>query len=209
MNDDKRQASTDQVLFCPFCREAFEGTKQCPDHDLLLVAWHELPRSVEPLSEDERLTPYALVAGRGWVFLGAGLTLLAFVMPMLTLGGDTELHANMLRFATLRSGKLWMVPLASVAQAMILFRRRTLRGMRGVRLAVGCVALMPSIALALTLRGVRDAALMAAQRSGDSMQLIIEWGSYLVFIAALPMLYGAARLGVMRSPQEQAESTND
>jgi len=196
VNDDSARASTDQVLFCPFCREAFERTTRCPDHEMPLVAWHQLPREAVIVSDDARLGPYALIAGRGWVFLGAGLTLFSFVLPMLTMSGETELHANMFRFASLRAGKLWMVPLASIAQAAILFRRRTMRGLRAVRIAVACVALMPSAALALTLQGVTAAAAATTQRTGEEITVTIEWGSYLVFVAAFVMLYGAIRLGV-------------
>jgi hypothetical protein len=120
--------------------------------------------------------------------------------------GEAELHANMFRFASLRAGKLWMVPLASIAQAMILFRRRTMRGLRAVRLAVACVALMPSVALGLTLRGVIAAVAATMQRTGEDIRVTIEWGSYVVFCAALLMLYGAARLGV---PTESAPTDND
>lgn len=206
MNDDSRRAPTEQVLFCPFCREAFEGSARCPDHEMQLVAWHQLPREVAPMSDDQRLAPYSLIAGRGWVFLGAGLTLFAFILPMLTMIGETELHANMFRFASLRAGKLWMVPLASIAQAMILFRRRTMRGLRAVRLAVACVALMPSLALGLTLQGVAAAATATTQRTGEEIRITIEWGAYLVFVAALLMLYGAIRLGV---PATSTHSTSD
>lgn len=200
MNDDPRLAPADQVLFCPFCRESFERTTRCPDHEMQLVAWHQLPREVVAVPDDERLPPFALAAGRGWVFLGAGLTLLAFLLPMLTLSGETELHANMFRFASLRAGRLWMVPLASIAQAMILFRRRTMRGMRAVRLAVGCVALMPSLSLAWTLRGVSEAAAATSLRTGVEIGFTIEWGSHLVFLALVLMLFGASRLGVTAVP---------
>lgn len=171
-----------------------------------LVAWHQLPRVVVAVTDDERLAPYALFAGRGWVFLGAGLTLFAFILPMLTMTGEVELHANMFRFASLRAGKLWMVPLAAIAQAMILFRRRTMRGLRAVRIAVACVALMPSVALLMTLQGVIAAAAATAQRTGDPITVTIEWGSYVVLVGALLMLYGAMRLGVLANAP-QADSS--
>lgn len=172
-----------------------------------LVAWHALPREASAISEDLRLAPLSLLAGRGWVFLGALLTLVAFLLPVLTITGETELHANMFRFASLRAGKLWMVPLAAIAQIMILFRRRTLRGMRSARVAVGCVALMPSLALALTLQRVTSAARALALRSGDAdVGVHVEWGSYLVFFAGVVMLFGAVRLGVAEPSSEPRES---
>ena len=33
------------ILFCPFCRESFEGEAVCPEHDLELVPIDRLPRS--------------------------------------------------------------------------------------------------------------------------------------------------------------------
>lgn len=206
VNEHAAHGARQLVLFCPFCRDAFEGATRCPDHDLALVEWHALPRDAKPLSDDARLSPYALTAGRGWVFLGVGLTLAAFVMPMLTLNGETELHANMLRFASLRAGKLWMVPLSAVAQVMVLFRRRTPRGMRAVRVAVAAVALMPSIAVAFTLRGVQSAAQAVSARTGHPVDVTIEYGCYLVFVAAVVMLYGAFRLGGVASSTASDEA---
>lgn len=184
------------MLFCPFCREAFEATTRCPDHELELVAWHQLPREVPTISDDALLAPYSMAVGRGWVFVGVALTLIAFVLPMLTLSGATELHANMLRFASLRAGKLWMVPLSGLAQLTMMFRRRTPSSLRSVRVAVAAVALMPSLALAVTLLGVKTAADALSERTGELTSMTIEWGSYLVFAAAIPMLVGALRLGV-------------
>ncbi len=196
MNDDRGHALGQEVLFCPFCRDSFEGARRCPDHDLELVAWHKLPRLAAPIEDTARVAPFDLRFGRGWVLLGAGLTVVAFLLPMLTMGGETELHANMFRFASLRAGKLWMVPLSAIAQAMILFRRRTPAGMRRTRVAVAVVALMPSVALAITLRGVFTAAEHMSRRTGEPVAITIEWGSYVVIVAALFMLYGAARLGI-------------
>lgn len=207
MNDRNSPTPGQHVLFCPFCRDSFEGTRRCPDHELELVPWHALPRDVSRLEDDDRVSPYALVAGRGWLFLGAALTMAAFVMPMLTLTGETELHANMLRFASLRAGKLWMVPFAALAQVMILFRRRTPRGMRSVRLATAAVALMPLVALGVTLRGVWLAAAVMEARTGTATAMTFGAGCYVLAGAAVISLIGAARLGVQNSPAEAVDST--
>jgi len=134
--------------------------------------------------------------------------MVAFVMPMITLTGETELHANMLRFASLRAGKLWMVPFAALAQVMILFRQRTPRGMRSVRLASAAVALMPLVALGVTLRGVWSAAEAVEARTGTGTAMTIGAGCYVLAFAAVVSLIGAARLGVQgRDSPESAEST--
>ena len=36
------------LLFCPFCRECFEGEAQCPEHELALVRFEDLPREEDP-----------------------------------------------------------------------------------------------------------------------------------------------------------------
>lgn len=134
--------------------------------------------------------------------------MIAFVMPMITLTGETELHANMLRFASLRAGKLWMVPFAALAQVMILFRRRTPRGMRSVRLASAAVALMPLVALGVTLRGVWLAAEAIEARTGTATAMTLGAGCYMLAFAAVVSLMGAARLGVQgRGSSEPTEST--
>jgi hypothetical protein len=191
------QARGDQVLFCPFCRESFEGVRRCPDHELDLVPWHALPMTPTPVDEATRLAPYSLQLGRGWLLAGALITLVAFVLPMLTLSGDPPLHANMLRFASLRAGKLWMVPLSSIAVVMLVLRRRTPRAMRGARLAVAVLALMPLMSLAITLRGVWSATAALSARTGDAMELTVEWGSYTLLLGTLLMLRGAWSLGVV------------
>ena len=76
------------VLFCPFCRESFEGEKTCPEHELTLVSFDRLgpdPEDPELLPEVIDQQPVAMLAlgyGRGWVLFGAVLNLLALPMTM-------------------------------------------------------------------------------------------------------------------------------
>jgi hypothetical protein len=63
------------ILFCPFCRDGFEGRLECPEHELSLVTIDRLPRKAKRTLEsvtffgDPRL-------GRGTVLLGAAVALL-------------------------------------------------------------------------------------------------------------------------------------
>ena len=51
-------SSSTAVLFCPFCRESFEGETHCPEHELALVPFDRLEgatnSSTQP-RDDERL----------------------------------------------------------------------------------------------------------------------------------------------------------
>ena len=67
-----------EVLFCPFCGEAFEGETRCPEHELLLLPWTELPRKPRAADAHAALPWYSPRAGRGGVFAGACIALLSF-----------------------------------------------------------------------------------------------------------------------------------
>src|ERR1700741_1529616 len=108
--------ATDQVLFCPFCREAFEGDQRCPEHELDLVTWAELPRAVPQLTDDYALPWPSLRLGRGWVAGGAAVALFAFVaLPLAGVDGALRMGGTMLMLAVASTPKLWLVPAAAWA----------------------------------------------------------------------------------------------
>src|SRR5690348_17144314 len=73
-----------QVLFCPFCRESFEGATRCPEHDLALVGFEKLgpdpfdPENMPEVIDETPLSTFDPVFGRGYVAAGAILNALAF-----------------------------------------------------------------------------------------------------------------------------------
>jgi len=188
-----------QVLFCPFCREAHEGQTHCPEHELPLVPFFELPSERKGPAADEVLPLWAPILGRGWVASGAIATLLSFaVLPLAVVEGPVPMGGTMLRLALTTTPKLWLIPAAAAAQLAVLYRRRTPAAMRAARVVVPLVALIPGAAALWTLHGVQQAVALLAERTGQALEPSLGVGSYLVFGATFPMLWGGLRLGVTR-----------
>lgn len=190
-----RMIMTDRgVLFCPFCAEPFEGLSRCPAHDLELVPFRELSR-LRTTDDDDRVPVYSPSMGRGALFLGVIVTLVAFLCPLVRLSGAIELTNTLEELATGRAPRLWLVPAAAVATLSILLRRRTPSQMRGARLALCLLAALPSVVVAVTLAGASDAAQLLAQKLGGHIQVHWGAGAWLVWIAAIPLLWGSLRFG--------------
>lgn len=193
------------VLFCPFCREPFEGLSLCPTHELELLPFRELP----PETHDDQ--PLALGSPRlcrAPLFVGALVTLLAFFLPLASLSGHTHASGTLLSLARARDVWLWLVPMSAAGQLVVLRRRRTPRELRGARVFVLLCALLPSAAVALTLLGVRDAAALLATRVAAPVEVHLGLGAILVGLGALPMLYAGVRLGVVPAPRVKVGSSH-
>ena len=176
------------ILFCPFCRDGFEGRTECPEHELTLVAIDRLPRRPErPLERvsfvgDPRL-------GRGTVLFGATLVVLGFVVPFVSARG---VIASALEVAIDGAGNLWLTPGAAVAMLWILWRRRSRQAMRAARAAVFGLALGGACPLIYTtLRIGRVAGAYAAQAEWHS-------GLWLMVAGLLLAAFGSRWLGAVR-----------
>jgi fumarate reductase subunit D len=184
------------MLFCPFCREAFDDAERCPHHDVALVSLRELGQlSAANVPDDERLPMGSLRLGRGALLLGAAGTLLGFFCPFGQLVGDVSISNTLLTLARGRAVRLWVVPVAALALLSMLHRRRTPAAMRGARLGALFVACLPSIVVAVTWYGAAKAA--GAMAGEVTFQLGL--GSWLVFVSGVLAIAGSARLGVRRA----------
>ena len=195
------------VRFCPFCRESFEDSDTCPEHGLVLVEFLELPRELDEDPGDSWL-PLALTHQRGWVLLGAVLTLLAFNLPMASLSGQVEGANSMWDMANEREKTLWFLPMVALAQLATLYRRRTPDQLRSVRLVVLLFAIVPSVTVAATMRGIDQATELMSARLGG-VEVAFGWGAWLTFLAAVPGLWGALRLGTARKRSYRVEVAPD
>jgi hypothetical protein len=186
----------DTVLFCPFCGEAFEGPTHCPEHDLRLVPWAALPKADPMVREHEPLPWQSPRVGRAWVAGGAASILLAFVaLPLARVDGALHMGGSMLRLALAGTPRLWLVPLAVWAELLILYRRRTPWAMRGARLAALLIGCVPALAVLSTWLATRHAVALLADRMRAQLLLHLGSGAYAIWLATLPLLMGASRLG--------------
>jgi hypothetical protein len=184
------------VLFCPFCREAFEGEPVCPDHDLALVDFRVLAPSKPPRADDADVPWWSPALGRGLLAAGAIGTLAAFmVLPFASSEGATRMGGSMLKLALFGSPKLWPIAAASVAQLALLGRRRSALSLRRARAAALIIAVVPSLATAWAFSAAQDATAQLAAREGVARVLSLASGGYVIALCALLMVASAARLG--------------
>jgi len=198
----------DDVLFCPFCGEAFEGETRCPAHELRLVPWRELPRRERAAPDDDAELAWSSPRlGRGPVAFGAGLALLAFaILPLARVEGALQMGGSMLVLALSGTPKLWLVPAAAWAQLAILYRRRSPAAMRSARLAVALVACVPLLTCVWTWLGAHEAVSLLAERTRQDLHMRPALGAYAIALAVLAMLAGAIRLGVAPTHSGLSES---
>jgi hypothetical protein len=191
-----------QILFCPFCRESFEGRDTCPEHDLALVGFEKLgpdPFELENLPEVIDQTPLATVDpafGRGWVAGGALLIALAFPCEFVRVPGLVPTPSTGQLAGNLPS--LWTLALVSFTLLFILKRRNTPRALRSVRLLVPLLALVPVGTVAWVLHRLEQGIFVYATgqriRGGQPSVAV-----YLIGIASLLIFFGGLRLGALPS----------
>jgi len=187
------------VLFCPFCRESFEGETACPEHELSLVPWSALPKPARP--DDEIVVWWSPVLGRAELAVGALGTWLAFMLwPLASTEGALRMSGSMLKLASHGSPKLWLVLMAALTQLALLMRRRTPLAMRRARAAAFVVAFVPLVAAFWAYRAAQAATAQLAAREGGEIVVHLDLGGYALIASAVLSCIGAARLGGRASP---------
>jgi len=185
-----------QVLFCPFCRESFEGRSTCPDHELTLVSFDRLRPEERPHEPDEEPDPRAPERpvderplalldpryGRGTVALGGLLALVALGLRPLELPGFDLVRTYQLARAI---PSLWTLLLVAFTVAFVLSRRRTPRALRSLRVLVPLLALVSPASLAWAL-----------VRLGGTGGHPLGAAVYAVALSSLLLVAGGLRLGV-------------
>lgn len=203
--DDAAPATTSDapLLFCPFCRECYEGIAQCPEHDLKLVTWEELPRTEDDgeVHEDDAVSPVDLRFGRGELLAGVVILMASVLCPLFTVtDGEEGRTFSLLEAATDRAPNLWTVPFVAALVLSIVLRRRTIGQMLGARLAMLILATGPFISLGYTLWKIYAGAgdLSAALRR--PIEVHLGWGIALVIAGGVLLVVGSLRLGTMPRP---------
>jgi hypothetical protein len=182
------------VLFCPFCRESFEGERVCPEHELSLVPWSDLPKPAR--KDDEPLARWSPALGRGALFVGALGTLLSFAtLPLASTEGTLRMGGSMLKLALLGSPKLWLVTAGALTQLAVLLRRRTPFELRRARIAVLFAALVPPLAGAWAFQTAQVVTAQLAAREGEQIVVRLDLGGYALIVCAVLSCVAALRLG--------------
>lgn len=196
-------AARDEVLFCPFCQESFEGERVCPDHELVLVPFEELPsaRRADAAEQDEPLAPYDPRYGRGLLFVGVVVTLAGFILPFATTAmGDESLTLTGFELAA-RRPILWALPFVCMAMIVVLALRRSPAAMRGARLAVPMLALLAGMSVAFGVWVVRSFAQERRQTWGMQVEVVIEPGVWVMVAGLVLCIVAGLRLG--RAPSRE------
>lgn len=152
------------LVACPFCREMFPRGehRECPTCGVALVAADKLPEKLEgyddELAEDapnvekkaaidplaERLPWTYWRRGRGVMAALAVLGLAAFALPWVDLYAPDRLALSGIDIAR-RTGLTWACGVAWFTLLPAVLSRRTIRGMRGARLAAFVLSAIPAI----------------------------------------------------------------
>jgi hypothetical protein len=195
------------VLFCPFCGDGFEGQTLCPDHELALVPWQQLPNAKRADPPEVDLAGHSLRLGRGWLALSSLLLFVAFAaLPLGRVSGAASMGGSMLTLALHGAHKLWLVPAASATLIALLYRRRSPRSMRAARLAALFTVLVAPLSVLWAWSGTLAAIALLAERTGQALQPAFASGGYLVLLATIPGVIGALRLGGLPGDQPTGAS---
>lgn len=191
------ETSGGRLLFCPFCRECYEDRARCPEHELELVEFQDLPRQAHEraVGWEDPVVPWEIRFGRLELVLGVAAALIGFFALPLVVGtfDDRAISWTASDIAMQRARNLWSVPFVAAMFVVFLYRRRTPLSMRGARLAGVVLALMPAVSLAYSLWQV-DRGVMATQGA-----VAAEWGAgvWVIAAASVSFLVGALRFGSM------------
>jgi hypothetical protein len=177
------------LLACPFCRQMFTKgeASECPTCGLRLASFESLPLSHDALAEDEAAPPAPEDTrlpftywrrGRGALAaLGlAGMAL--FFAPWLHETAPELRQLNGFGLAQ-KLGYLWGPFAAFLVLVPVALSRRTVRAMRGARVAVAFLSAIPVIGVAVRL------AVVPKPRGLVPLRFEWGWGLYATAVVGL------------------------
>ncbi len=191
-----------RLMACPFCRELFpEGeAKACPECGVSLESLANLPPSLDAMADEveegqvtppeHRELPWSYFGrGRGALLVLAVLGLVAFCLPWVVLTAPSDVSMSGFDLARGRAGWLWGGAVGWFIMLPLVWTRRTIAKMRGVRIVTVAFA-------ALTLIEVGMMLSLPPQSSRlRPVELAWGFGIYMSAAVSLAAIAVAARFG--------------
>lgn len=202
MTDALPYRAMGKLLACPFCREltpSGEAT-HCRDCGVALVPMEKLPPSLDALHEEAARGEYTPPEyktlpwtywgrGRGALMALAALGLVAFFAPWVVITSPSDATLSGFALAHTRAGWLWGGAVAWFLLLPLVFTRRSIIQLRGIRVVAATFALM-------TLGETCMMLLLAPSQSPYvHTDYHFAWGLYSSALVSALATYVAARLG--------------
>ena len=187
---------------CPFCRALYPGAEahQCPECGLKLVAMENLPPSFDVAADEVEAGEVVLPERRSlpWNYFGrmrgallaiAIVGILTFFMPWVELRmPDLDVRSGF-DLARGRAGWLWGGAAGWLVILPLVWTRRTIQRMRGVRLVTVLLAAMTLVEVGMLL------SLPPHASHHVPLQIVWRWGIYASLVTSLLGIGAALRLG--------------
>jgi hypothetical protein len=187
---------------CPFCRALFPGAeaRQCPECGVKLVAMENLPPSFDAVADEfeagelvlpeQRLLPWNYFGRmRGALLIIAFIGLVMFFMPWVELRmPDVDVRSGF-DLARGRAGWLWGGAAGWLVILPLVWTRRTIQRMRGVRLVTVLLAAITLVEVGMLLT------IPPHPQHRVPLQIEWHWGIYASLMTSLIGIAAALRLG--------------
>jgi len=187
---------------CPFCRALFPSAeaRQCPECGVKLVAMENLPPSFDALADESEAGEVVLPEHRSlpWNYFGrmrgallvlSVLGLFTFFTPWVELRmPDLDVRSGF-DLARGRAGWLWGGAAGWLVMLPLVWTRRTIQRMRGVRLVTVLLAAMTLIEVATLL------SIPPRPQHHVPLQIEWRWGIYASLVTSLLGIVAALKLG--------------
>lgn len=191
-----------RLLACPFCRSLFasEEARQCPECGVKLVPMENLPESHDVaadeheageivLPEQRRLPWNYFGRNRGVLLLVAVCGLGLFFAPWVELRMPEFSVRSGFDLARGRAGWLWGGAAGWFVMLPLVWTRRTIQRLRGIRLVTALFASMTLIEACMLLSTPPQS------RHGLPLEIVWRWGIYASLLTSVAGIVAALRLG--------------
>ncbi|HEY3254158.1 MAG TPA: hypothetical protein VGJ91_09430 [Polyangiaceae bacterium] len=191
-----------RLLACPFCRSLFASAeaRQCAECGVKLVPMENLPASLDVAADEveagelvlpeQRPLPWNYFGrNRGALLLIAVLGLGLFFAPWVELRMPEESVRSGFDLARGRAGWLWGGAAGWLVMLPLVWTRRTIQRLRGVRLVTALFAAMTLIEAGMLISTPPHS------RHGMPLEIVWRWGIYASLLTSIAGIATAIRLG--------------